>query len=99
MSGPAYSDTPPDETANGDGEKPAITLPAVVEKVIKPLDPQEPEKAQITIIDGADDLYKEIRVENSLENAAGEKVKLKTGAEVEVTIEAPPDAVEKKKTA
>ena len=72
--------------------------PRSSKKIIRPVAPQQPEKAQITI-HGADDLYREIRVENSLENAAGEKVRLKPGAEVEVTIEAPPDAVEKKKSA
>jgi hypothetical protein len=80
---------------NVDGEKPAVTLPGVVEKIVKPIIPSEREKAQITVL-GADDLYKEIRVENTLENAAGEKVRLKPGAEVDVTVEAPVDAVEKK---
>ena len=80
---------------NVDNEKPAVTLPAVVEKIVKPLIPSEPEKAQIAI-QGADHLYREIRVENTLKNAAGEKVRLKPGAEVDVTIEAPPEAVEKK---
>jgi hypothetical protein len=82
---------------NVDNEKPAVTLPAVVEKIVKPINPSEPEKAQIAI-QGADHLYREIRVENTLENAAGEKVRLKPGAEVEVTIEAPVEAVEKKPT-
>jgi len=82
---------------NVDNEKPSVTLPAVVEKIVKPLNPSEPEKAQIAI-QGADQLYSEIRVENTLENAAGEKVRLKPGAEVEVTIEAPVEAVEKKPT-
>ena len=68
---------------------------AVVEKIVKPVTPSEPEKAQIAI-QGADDLYREIRVENTLKNAAGEKVRLKPGAEVDVTIEAPVEAVEKK---
>jgi hypothetical protein len=80
---------------NGDNEKPAVTLPAVVEKIVKPFNPSEPEKAQIAI-QGADHLYREIRVENTLKNAAGEKVRLKPGAEVDVTIEAPVEAVEKK---
>jgi predicted DNA-binding antitoxin AbrB/MazE fold protein len=86
---------------NGDnnlvGERPAKKLPAVVEKIVKPVSPEEPEKVQIAV-HGADDLYREIRVENTLENAAGEKVRLKQGAEVDVIIEAPPDAVEKKPT-
>jgi hypothetical protein len=64
-----------------------------VEKIVKPITPSEPEKAQIAI-QGDDDLHREIRVENTLKNAAGEKVRLKPGAEVNVTIEAPVDAVE-----
>jgi len=80
---------------NGDNEKPAVTLPGVVEKIVKPITPSEPEKAQIAV-HGADDLYREIRVENTLRNANGEKVPLKPGAEVDVTIEASVDAVEKK---
>lgn len=72
-------------------EKPSTTLPAVVEKVIKPPSPDEPEKAQITV-EGADYLYRELRIENTLTDENGEKVRLKLGAEVEVTIEAPPEA-------
>jgi hypothetical protein len=41
-------------------------------------------------------LYKEIRIDNKLQDRDGEKVKLKPGAEVDVTIEAPIDAVLKK---
>ncbi|MGA8619896.1 MAG: hypothetical protein WB660_15420 [Candidatus Sulfotelmatobacter sp.] len=72
-------------------EKPSTTLPAVVEKVIKPQTPGEPEKAQITV-EGADHLYRELRIENTLTDENGDKVRLKPGAEVEVTIEAPADA-------
>ena len=96
---------PADDNKNVDGhknpagdEKPAVTLPGIVEKVIKPLDNSEPEKAQIAV-HGADELYEKIRIENTLQDAAGEKVKLKPGAAVDVRIEAPVDAVEKKKTA
>ena len=46
----------------------------------------ELEKAQI-VVEAADDPYKEIRVENTLE-IHGEKVKLKPGAHVDVTIKA-----------
>jgi hypothetical protein len=70
-------------------EKPSITLPGTVEKIIKPPVPSMPEKAQITV-EGADDLYKEIRLENTLTNEDGEEVKLKEGAKVEVTLEADP---------
>jgi hypothetical protein len=72
-------------------ENPSTTLPGVVEKIIKPVSPKEPEKAQIAI-DGADDLYREIRIDNTLTKKNGEEVRLKAGAEVEVTVEAPLDA-------
>jgi hypothetical protein len=78
----------PTNAENVDNEKPAVTLPGVVEKIVKPVTPSEPEKAQIAV-QGADELYREIRVENILENSAGEKVRLKPGAQVDVTIEAP----------
>jgi hypothetical protein len=66
-------------------KKPKTKKPGLVRKLIK--HPHEPEKAEISIA-GADDLYKEIRIENTLENEQGEKVKLKQGAHVEVIVEA-----------
>ncbi len=68
--------------------KASATLPGKVEKIIKP-HPQsgEKEKAQIEV-EGADHLYREIRVPNKLTDAEGKTVKLKPGAEVEVKIEA-----------
>jgi hypothetical protein len=70
--------------------KAVTTLAGKVEKVIQPY-PQsgEPEKAQISV-EGADHLYKEIRVPNRLTDGDGKRVKLKQGAEVDVTIEAEP---------
>src|SRR6266480_5794064 len=56
-------------------EKPSVTLPGKVEKVIEPVS-DEPEKAEISI-EGADPLYREIRIENSLQDASGEEVHLK----------------------
>jgi hypothetical protein len=76
-------------------EKPSTTLSAVVEKVLKPQAPGEPEKAQINV-EGADQLYRELRIENTLIDEHGGKVKLKLGAEVDVTIEAPQEATESK---
>jgi hypothetical protein len=70
-------------------EKPAVTLPGTVEKIVPPVIPSESEKAQIEV-EGADHLYREIRVDNSLKDTAGNEVKLKQGAHVEVTIEADP---------
>jgi hypothetical protein len=75
-------------------EKASTTLPGTVEKIIKPVLPGVPEKAQIAV-EGADHLYKEIRIENKLTDENGDQVKLKSGAEVEVTVEAQPDAITK----
>ena len=86
-----------DDKNTVENEKPTVTLTGVVEKIVKPLIASDPEKAQIAV-QGADDLYKEIRIDNELKDATGETVKLKQGAEVEVTIEASIDAVEKKTT-
>ena len=70
--------------------KATTTLPGKVEKVITPHPGSgEPEKAQIAV-EGADDLYREIRVPNSLTDAKGQEVKLEEGADVEVKIEADP---------
>jgi hypothetical protein len=72
-------------------EKPSTTLPATVEKIIESPSPGEPEKAQISV-EGADHLYRELRIENTLTDENGEKVRLKEGAEVEVTIAADAEA-------
>jgi hypothetical protein len=73
--------------------KAVTTLPGKVEKVIRPHPHSgEPEKAQISV-EGADHLYKEIRVPNRLTDDNGQKVKLKPGAEVDVSIAAEPDTV------
>ena len=55
-----------------------------------------PRKPQIAI-EGADDLYREIRIENVLTDENGDKVRLKKGAEVEVTVEAPAEATAPKR--
>lgn len=75
---------------SADEQKVSTTLPGKVERVIQPHPHSgEPEKAQIAV-EGADHLYREIRVPNRLVDGDGKKVKLKPGAEVEVTIEADP---------
>ena len=66
-----------------------------VQKVLKPIVPLELEKAQISV-DEADELYREIRVENALTDDNGERVRLKPGAEVDVIVEADTDATTKK---
>ena len=68
-------------------EKFKAILPGTVEMVVKPLFPSGHEKAQIAI-EGADPLYRDIRIENTLTDASGHEVHLKQGAKVEVTIKA-----------
>jgi hypothetical protein len=75
-------------------EKPKVTMPGTVEKLIQPVRPDGKEKAQVSI-EGADTLYREIRIENKLRSPNGEQFRLKEGAEVEVTVEADPHAVVK----
>lgn len=58
-----------------------------VQKIIRPLYPSQPEKAEISV-EGADHLYREIRIDNAMEDENGKTVKLKEGAEVNVVIEA-----------
>ena len=59
------------------------------------LHPNQPEKAEIAIHE-AEDLYREIRVENELVDEDGEKASLKPGAEVDLILEADSDATLKK---
>jgi anti-sigma B factor antagonist len=75
---------PTDEAA---AEKPSVTLPGTVEHIIGSPHPSVPEKAEISI-QGADELYQEIRIENTLTDEHGDEVRLKKGAHVEVTVEA-----------
>ena len=72
-------------------ENPSTKLRGTVEKII-PAISSEPEKAQIAI-EGADDLYKELRIENSLTDASGNEVHLKRGEKVDVKVEAEPQGV------
>jgi hypothetical protein len=76
-----------DKSTDDQSEKPSTTLPGVVQKIIKSPHPTVPEKVEIGV-KGADDLYREIRVDNALTNKDGDKVRLKVGAEVDVTIQA-----------
>ena len=78
-------------------EKPSVTLSGKVEKIIPGVVSTMPDKAQIAV-EGAEDLYKEIRVENTLKDESGKPVSLKPGAEVQVTIEAEKHATEPKKS-
>ena len=72
-------------------EKPKTIKPGWVRKIIKPPHPSLPEKAEIEVR-GADHLYKEIRIDNELRDENGRKVKLKEHADVDVVVEADPQA-------
>ena len=69
--------------------KPSATKSATVKKIIPSLHPELPEKAEIEI-NGCDDLYRELRIENKLKDSRGKEVRLKKDAHVEVTIKADP---------
>ena len=94
MSSMPEKDNEKDKEKQSD-EKPAVTLPATVEKIVQPVNPKNPEMAEIHI-EGADPLYREIRVENILTDENDEKVSLKPGAEVDIVLEADTDATTKK---
>jgi hypothetical protein len=70
-------------------EQPSATLPGTVDKLIPSPGPTQPEKAQIAV-DGADRLYRDLRIENTLTDEHGDDVKLKKGAHVDVTVTAEP---------
>jgi hypothetical protein len=70
-------------------------LTGTVNKIIEPARPTEPEKAEISVHE-AEELYREIRIENTLTTEKGEKEKLKKGAKVDLTVEADSNATIKK---
>jgi hypothetical protein len=76
-------------------KRPKAIKPGRVRKIIKPIHPSLPEKAEIEVHD-ADHLYREIRIDNELEDENGKKVKLKEHADVDVVIEADPKSTEPK---
>ena len=76
-------------------EKSTVTLPGTVEKIIESPHPTLPEKAEIAV-EGADELYQELRIDNTLTDANGEEVRLTKGARVQVTVEAEPEATKAK---
>jgi hypothetical protein len=65
-------------------------------KIIPSLGTDDPEKAEISV-ESADPLYREIRVENKLQDEQGKEVELQPGAKVYVTIEADEQATSPKK--
>ena len=68
-------------------EQPSTTMPGTVDKII--VSPGQPQKANIAV-DGADHRYRDLRIENTLTDEHGDDVRLKKGAQVEVTVTAEP---------
>jgi uncharacterized protein YfaS (alpha-2-macroglobulin family) len=62
-------------------------MSGTVETIIKSPFPNVSDTAEIHVA-GADPLYREIRIDNSLTNENGEEVSLTLGAHVEVIVEA-----------
>jgi|SRR5579864_2229876 2'-5' RNA ligase len=67
--------------------KPWKTVPAVVNKLVKSVLSDEPDKVEISIT-GAQDLFREIRIENSFSNVDGRLIALTSGVHLDVTFEA-----------
>jgi hypothetical protein len=66
---------------------PSVSIPGIVETIIDSPTPGDPNKAQIAI-EGTDDQYREIRIENALKDKNGDEVSLKPGAHVHVIVNA-----------
>ena len=70
-------------------ERPSTTMPGTVDKIIVSPGAGQPEKANIAV-DGADHRHRDLRIENTLTDEHGDDVKLKKGAQVEVTVTTEP---------
>ena len=79
----------PQHDGNSEGQRkgPWKTLPAVVQKIVKPLYPDQVEKVEI-LVPAADDLFREIRIENTFTDVKGQRVALTDGARLDVTFDA-----------
>ena len=68
-------------------KKPSVTLPGTVEKIIPPVSPNKEETVQIRV-ESDHDLYRDVRIENTLTNESGGKVSLKLGSQVDIIVTA-----------
>jgi hypothetical protein len=71
-------------------ERPSMTMPGKVNKIIPSRQTSQPEKAQIAV-NGTDQRYRNLRIENTLTDEHGDDVRLKKGAHVDVTVTAKAD--------
>jgi hypothetical protein len=67
--------------------QPSVSMPGTVDKIIPSPRRGKPEKAQIAV-DGADRMYRNLRIENALLDEHGDDAKLKKGGRVDVTVTA-----------
>jgi hypothetical protein len=70
-------------------KKVSTTLPGTVDRIIKAPHGGR-ERVQIGV-EGADHVYKDIRIENALTDDLGQEVRLEPGAKVEITIASGPE--------
>jgi hypothetical protein len=66
-------------------ESPSTTIPGTINKIIQPRIRTNPEMAQI-VLEGPENQYRSLRIDNTLTDEHGDDVSLKKGAHVEVTI-------------
>jgi hypothetical protein len=66
-------------------ERPSTTMAGTVDKIIPRRIRSDPETAQI-VLDGTENRYRSLRIENTLTDEHGDHVSLKKGAHVEVTV-------------
>jgi hypothetical protein len=71
-------------------ERPSTTMPGIVNKIIPSPQTSQPEKAQIAV-EGTDQRYRNLRIDNTLTDEHGDDVKLKKGAHVDVIVTAKAD--------
>ncbi len=64
-----------------------VRLPGIIDKIIPAVGGKQPEKAQIAVRVPVN-LYRELRIENTLQNDVGDAVSLKLGSRVKVINEA-----------
>jgi hypothetical protein len=76
-----------DGNGNSQRNRPWKTVPDVVQKIVESVYPDQAEKIEISI-SAAEDLFREIRIENTLTDVDGQPVGLKTGAQLDGTFEA-----------
>ena len=66
--------------------RPSRTMAAVVNKILPPRPEGQSERVEISV-STAEELFREVRIENVLTNVDGKPVALKNGAHVDVTFE------------